>query len=72
MLDYKPLDVLIIGAGMIVHDLILPAAYHLQRLGCIKDISVFGTRATSLQALKDNILNWTIWPDFAALPESAR
>ena len=56
MLDYKPLDLLIIGAGMIVHDLILPAAYHLQRLGCIKDISVCGTRVTSLQSLRDNIL----------------
>jgi predicted dehydrogenase len=52
--DFKPLDLTIIGAGMIVHDLILPAAYHLQRLGYVKNISICGTRATSLQALKDN------------------
>lgn len=54
MNEYKPLDLTIIGAGMIVQDLILPAAYHLQRLGCIKNISVCATRATSLQTLKDN------------------
>jgi predicted dehydrogenase len=68
--DYKPLDLLIIGAGMIVHDLILPAAYHLQRLGCIKDISVCGTRVTSLQALKDSTLIKEAFPgqDFTPYP----
>ena len=70
MNDYKPLDLTIIGAGMIVHDLILPAAYHLQRLGCIKDISVCATRATSLQALKDNTLIKEAFPgqDFTHYP----
>ena len=24
----------------------------------------------TIQALKDNVLNWTIWPDFAALPDA--
>ena len=28
-----PRDLLIIGGGMITHDLILPSVYHLQRLG---------------------------------------
>ena len=70
MNDYKPLDLLILGAGMIVHDLILPAAYHLQRLGCIKDISVCGTRVTSLQALKDSTLIKEAFPgqDFTPYP----
>lgn len=55
---------------MIVHDLILPAAYHLQRLGCIKNISVCATRATSLQALKDNTLIKEAFPgqDFTPYP----
>jgi len=30
----------IIGAGMIAHDLILPAVYHLQRTGVVGDIWV--------------------------------
>lgn len=70
MNDYKPLDLTIIGAGMIVHDLILPAAYHLQRLGYVKDISVCGTRVSSLQALKDNTVIKDAFPgqDFTAHP----
>jgi D-galacturonate reductase len=70
MNDYKPLDLLIIGAGMIVHDLLLPSAYHLQRLGPVKNISVCGTRPSSLKALKDNELIKEAFPgqDFAAYP----
>lgn len=70
MIDYRPLDLTIIGAGMIVHDLILPAAYHLQRLGYVKDISVCGTRVSSLQALKDNTVIKDAFPgqDFTAHP----
>ena len=70
MIDYKPLDLTIIGAGMIVHDLILPAAYHLQRQGYIKDIAVCGTRVNSLQALKDNALIKEAFPgqDFTPYP----
>jgi len=26
----------------------------------------------TIQALKDNVLNWTIWPDFAELPDQSR
>jgi len=68
--DYKPLDLLVIGAGMIVHDLLLPSAYHLQRLGIVKDISVCGTRVSSLQALKDNTLIKEAFPgqDFRPYP----
>ena len=70
MIDYKPLDLTIIGAGMIVHDLILPAAYHLQRRGYIKDIAVCGTRVSSLQALKDNAVIKEAFPgqDFIPYP----
>lgn len=55
---------------MIVHDLILPAAYHLQRLGYVKDITVCGTRVSSLQALKDNALIKEAFPgqDFTHYP----
>lgn len=68
--EYKPLDLTIIGAGMIVHDLILPAAYHLQRIGYVKNISVCGTRAASLRALKDNVMIKEAFPgqDFKPYP----
>ena len=70
MNGYKPLDLTIIGAGMIVHDLILPAAYHLQRQGYVKNIAVCGTRVSSLQALKDNALIKEAFPgqDFRPYP----
>ena len=47
------LEVAVIGAGMIVHDQLLPSLYHLQRLGQIGQISIAGTRASSLRALRD-------------------
>jgi hypothetical protein len=55
---------------MIVHDLILPAAYHLQRLGYLKEISVCGTRVSSLRALKNNAVLKDAFPgqDFTAYP----
>jgi len=52
--EYKQIDVTIIGAGMIVHDLILPAVYHLQRTGFVGNISICGTRSESTRALKEN------------------
>lgn len=71
MNEYKALDLTIVGAGMIVHDLILPAVYHLQRLGYVKNISVCGTRAASLQALKDNAIIKEAFPgqDFKPYPD---
>ena len=68
MNSYKPLDLTIIGAGMIVNDLILPAVYHLQRLGYVKDISVCGTRARSLQALKNNSVITNAFPGQGFIP----
>jgi len=46
-----PLDVLVIGAGMIVHDQILPSLYHLQRLGEVGEISIAATSSARLKEL---------------------
>ena len=54
----EPLDLTIIGAGMIVHDLILPAAYQLQRMGCVSSITICDMRVNSLRSLlEDKELN---------------
>ena len=50
----KKIDVAAIGAGMIVHDLILPAIYHLQRTGRIGSIAICGTRSSSIRSLMNN------------------
>jgi D-galacturonate reductase len=47
-------DVIIIGGGMITHDLILPSVYHLQRLGRIGKLTVCALNSAPLQALKDS------------------
>jgi D-galacturonate reductase len=44
-------QVLVVGAGMIVHDQILPSLYHLQRLGRVGGITVCARRPEALQAL---------------------
>ncbi len=46
-----PIDVTIIGGGMIVHDQVLPSIYHLQRLGRVGDLSVVATRTKRLRDL---------------------
>lgn len=33
---------------------------------------VVHAQPVTIQALKDNVLNWTIWPDFAELPDQSR
>jgi predicted dehydrogenase len=45
--------ILVIGAGMIVHDQILPSLLHLQRLGRVTEIEVCCTRQSSLEALQN-------------------
>ena len=55
MPNYKTIDVTIIGAGMIVHDLILPSIYQLQRMGYIGTISICSTRSSSTNSLMKNI-----------------
>src|SRR4029077_15157066 len=47
---HKP-QVTIVGAGMIVHDQILPALYQLQRLGRIGEITVCDARRSAVEGL---------------------
>ena len=54
MNKFKKIDATIIGAGMIVHDLILPAVYQLQRIGDIGSISICGTRSSSIKSLMND------------------
>jgi predicted dehydrogenase len=64
-------DILIAGAGMIVHDQILPSLYHLQRLGRLRSITVCARRAESIQSLRDSPALSRAFPDqnFAATTE---
>ena len=50
----KALDLTIIGAGMIVTDVLLPSALQLQRTGIIGEITVCDMRESALRALKEN------------------
>ena len=59
------MDVLIIGGGMITHDQILPAIYHLQRIGRVGEIAVSARRAATLQALANNEDMQRAFPDQA-------
>jgi predicted dehydrogenase len=53
----KPIDVTIIGGGMITNDLLLPAIYHLQRMDVVGKVMVCALNSAPLQTLRDN-------PDF--------
>jgi len=44
-------EVTIVGAGMIVHDQLLPALYQLQRLGRIGEITVCDARRSAVEGL---------------------
>lgn len=48
------LDVVIIGGGMITHDLLLPSVYHLQRRGAVGDIHVCALNSAPLRALRES------------------
>jgi len=50
----NPIDVTIVGGGMITNDLILPAVYHLQRTGVVADVHVCALNNPPLRALKEN------------------
>jgi predicted dehydrogenase len=50
----NPIDVTIVGGGMITNDLILPSVYHLQRIGRVGRIRVAGRTVAPLDALADN------------------
>lgn len=50
----KPIDVTIVGGGMITNDLILPSIYHLQRTGVVGEISICALNNPPLKALAEN------------------
>jgi predicted dehydrogenase len=66
----KPLDAIIVGGGMITNDLILPSAYHLQRLGVTGQITVCALNSAPLKALKESAEIREAFPgqDFTAQP----
>jgi len=66
----KPIDVTIVGGGMITLDLLLPSIYHLQRVGVVKSIQVCALESAPLRALKDDPGIRQAFPgqDFAAHP----
>jgi D-galacturonate reductase len=49
-----PVDVTIVGGGMITNDLLLPSLYHLQRTGLVDEISICALNTAPLKALKEN------------------
>lgn len=49
----RPLDALIVGGGMITHDQILPALYHLQRSGAIGRLQIVALNSAPLRFLSD-------------------
>ncbi len=61
-------DVLVIGAGMIVHDQILPSLYHLQRIGEIGQISICARHTTPLKALLSSPSIKEAFPEQSFIP----
>ena len=49
-----PVNVTIIGGGMITNDLILPSIYHLQRTGTVGDLHICALNNPPLKALHEN------------------
>jgi len=69
-MNTKPLDILIIGGGMITNDQLLPSIYHLQRLGVVGEITICALNSAPLKALADNAELRAAFPGqkFTALP----
>jgi D-galacturonate reductase len=67
-----PPEVLIVGAGMIVHDQLLPSLYHMQRLGQLGEISICAQHRRSIDALRAASGLAEAFPgqSFRAYPES--
>ena len=67
----NPLDVTIVGGGMITLDLILPVVYHLQRTGIVNDINVCSLDSSPLKDLKESEMIQGAFPgqDFIAYPD---
>lgn len=66
----RPVDVTIVGGGMITNDLLLPSIYHLQRTGVVRDIAVCALNTPPLRALKESAELCEAFPgqDFTAHP----
>lgn len=54
MKNTKPLDVTIVGGGMITEMQIMPSIYHLQRQGVVKEINVCALNTPPLKKLSEN------------------
>ena len=52
--NFRPLDITVVGGGMITQDQLLPSLYHLQRLGAVGRIAVCARHSASLRALRDH------------------
>jgi D-galacturonate reductase len=65
---FRPLDVAIVGGGMITHDQILPSIYQLKRLGAVDKIDVCARRNASLRALKSSAELSRAFPDMDFVP----
>ena len=66
----KP-EVLIVGGGMITHDQLLPALFHMQRAGAVGAITVCASRPRTVQKLASAEIWSRAFPgqSFRALPE---
>jgi len=77
MKTQKPFDVTIVGGGMITEMQILPALYHLQRLGLINRINICALNAAPLRLIAGNQVlreafpghSFTAYPDFQAVSD---
>ena len=65
------LDTVIVGGGMITHDLLLPAVYQLQRTGIVGNIAVCALDSPPLKTLKEADWLTQAFPgqDFTAHPD---
>jgi predicted dehydrogenase len=64
----KPVDVLIIGGGMITSDLILPAVYHLQREGAVGKIDICALNSAPLKSLHNDSVLKDSFPGYDFTP----
>ena len=65
-----PIDITIVGGGMIVHDQILPSLYHLQRTGVVGDIQAVATSSARMRDLiNDRFANAFPGQSFTAYPD---
>ena len=69
-----PVDVTLVGGGMICHDQLLPSLYHLQRLGLVRDLTVCSRTAGTVRALAEAEGIHSAFPghSFQAVPDYTR